>query len=520
MRSLPSHLAVGALVAALGALAVLAQPSPPQAQANPGCDLATLPTEAISEGVDTITGGLIGAGNPAGDACNAVTDGALGVATKPITDAAKGLGNNVLDQITTWVSEGATWLIGKVAEGIDETTTPKLSAKGFVSEYAKMAQIAAVLAAAMLLLAILEALAQGSWAILGRVLFVNLPLAFLATSVGFAVVQLLLFATDAMGHAIAAATEEHSQRFFKSAIAGLGNAGAKAGGGVVGGTPGEVSGAVDVPLFVTFLAAIVGAFAAFFVWLEMLMRDAAVYVVALFMPLSLAASIWPRWSGALRRTVELEVVVIGSKFVIVSILALAAGLAAENDGGIEPLLAASALMLLACFSPFVLLKLVPFAEGAMSAAYGRRSAAGGTVSGLQLASDVAILRNMARSNWGDSTSDVWEVKGAGGGGTKGGEGGAAASSPEAAAAAAPVDVAKGAKSAGEHLGQTATARAAGEDGAAPPQGRATPGAPESEGSATNPTESSSSESAQDSPRERPARPPSEVSAKPEREAQE
>ena len=85
-----------------------------------------------------------------------------------------------------------------------------------------------------------------------------------------------------------------------------------------------------MPLFVSFLAAIIGAFAAFFVWIELLMRDAAVYVVALFMPLALAASIWPRWSGALRRTGELIVVVIGSKFVIVSIIALAAGLVADT----------------------------------------------------------------------------------------------------------------------------------------------------------------------------------------------
>ena len=132
-----------------------------------------------------------------------------------------------------------------------------------------------------------------------------------------------------------------------------------------------------MPLFVAFLAAIVGAFAAFFVWLELLMRDAAVYVVALFMPLALAASIWPRWSGTLRRTAELLVVVIGSKFVIVSIVALAAALVAGGGGGVEHVLAASALMLLACFAPFVLLRLVPFAEGAMGAAYGRRSAAGG-----------------------------------------------------------------------------------------------------------------------------------------------
>ena len=157
-----------------------------------------------------------------------------------------------------------------------------------------------------------------------------------------------------------------------------------------------------MPLFVTFLAAIIGAFAAFLVWIELLMRDAAVYVVALFTPLALAASIWPRWSGAMRRTGELLVVVIGSKFVIVSIIALAAGLVSESGSSTEHILAAAALMLLACFAPFVLLKLVPFAEGAMSAAYSRRSAGGGAMSGLQMASDVQILRNMARSNWGES----------------------------------------------------------------------------------------------------------------------
>ena len=170
-----------------------------------------------------------------------------------------------------------------------------------------------------------------------------------------------------------------------------------------------------MPLFVTFLAAIIGAFAAFMVWLELLMRDAAIYVVALFMPMALAASIWPRWAGALRRTGELLVVIIGSKFVIVSIISLAAGLVAETDGRVEHILAASALMLLACFAPFVLLKLVPFAEGAMSAAYGRRSASGGAMSGVQLASDVQILRNMAHSNWGESGATLWNAGEKGGG---------------------------------------------------------------------------------------------------------
>ncbi|MFL5897370.1 MAG: hypothetical protein ACJ76D_02745 [Solirubrobacterales bacterium] len=411
------------LAALLAALVVLAQPAPPPAEANPVCDVGSAPVDAASGIADAVTGGIVGGGNPVGDACNAVSDEITGVVTDPITDAIEGVGNSIFEQITTWVSGGAGWLIGKVVEGINETTTPELTTKGFLQQYTRMAQIAALMGLAMLLLAVLEGLAQGNAGLLARVVLVNLPLAFIATSVAYAVVQTLLIVTDGLCHAVATASHDNSQEFFKGAINGLSQAGGDAGrevggkaAGPVGAVQGQAAGATAAPLFVTFLAAIIGAFAAFLVWIELLMRDAAVYVVALFMPLALAASIWPRWSGALRRTGELLVVVIGSKFVIVSIISLAAGLMAENDGRVEQILAASALMLLACFAPFVLFRLVPFAEGAMSAAYGRRSAAGGAVSGVQIASDVQILRNMARSNFGESGATLWSAGEKGGGG--------------------------------------------------------------------------------------------------------
>ncbi|HMB53495.1 MAG TPA: hypothetical protein VKU40_09280, partial [Thermoanaerobaculia bacterium] len=383
-----------------------------------------------------------------------------------------------------WVSEGASWLIGKVAKGIDRSTSPKLTAKGFVATYRQMAQIAVLLGAAMLLLAVLEGVAQGNATLLARVALINLPLAFIATSVAYAVVQLLLVATDGLCHAIANASDDNSRHFFQEAIAGLGDAGGDVGREVNGGSAaGEAAGTVAVPLFVTFLAAIIGAVAAFLVWLELLMRDAAVYVVSLFMPMALAASIWPRWTGALRRTGELLVAVIGSKFVIVSIIALAAGLLADTEGRVEPILAAAALMLLACFAPFVLLKLVPFAEGAMSAAYARRGAGGGVVSGVQIASDVQILRNMARSNWGDSGGvTLWDAGekgggsgggprpgGAGGGsgagsgggagaGGSGGGGAGAGAGAAGAAAAVPAAAVGGAKAAGRRAQGSTVAR--------------------------------------------------------------
>ncbi len=503
MSWLPRCLAAALLAGLLATLIVVAQPSPPPARANPICDVGSAPAGVVTGGVGAITGGLVGGGNPVGDACNAVSDEVTGAVTAPISDALKGVGNGIFEQITTWVADGASWLIGQVVKGIEETTTPQLTTKAFVSQYRRMAEIAALMGLAMLLLAVLEGLAQGNAGLLARVVLINLPLAFIATSVAYAVVQLLLVATDGMCHAIATASHDNSEHFFKGAITGLGEAGGDAGkevGGAGGTNPsgavaGGAAGSVGVPLFVTFLAAIIGAFAAFLVWLELLMRDAAIYVVALFMPMALAASIWPRWTGALRRTAELLVVIIGSKFVIVSIISLAAGLVAETDGRVEHILAASALMLLACFAPFVLLKLVPFAEGAMTAAYGRRSAAGGAVSGVQIASDVQILRNMARSNWGESGATLWNAGekgggsagpepsgprggggpgvGSGGGGGAGGAAGGEAATGGAgagagAAAAVPAAAVRGTQAAAQRLQGTAVAQETGGSAGASP----------------------------------------------------
>jgi len=488
----------------LAALALLTWPLPGTAQANVACDVGTAPAGAISGGIEAATGGAVGLGNPAGDICNDVSGAVSGAVTAPLSGALKEVGNDVFAQLTTWVSEGASWLIGRVVSTIEKTTTPQLATQGFLAQYAKMAAIGAVMATAMLLLAVLEGLAQGNATLLLRVALINAPLAMLATTVAYAVVQLLLVATDGLCAVVSASSHHGSQRFFETAITGLGHVGGAAGkeidsgGGSdpLGGVAGQTSGTVAVPLFVGFLAAIVGAFAAFFVWLELLARDAAVYVVSLFLPLGLAASIWPRWSGALRRTGELLVAVIGCKFVIVAIVGLAAALV-TGGGGVEHVLAASALMLLACFAPFVLLKLIPFAEGAMGAAYSRRSASGGTISGVQVASDVQILRSMANSRGGSGVT-LWHAggdtggspgasQGAASGGDKGGPGGGSAvggggagvdpggggagggaagggAAGPAAAAAVPAAVAKGAQGTAQQLGQRGTVQSTSQTG--------------------------------------------------------
>ncbi len=412
-------------VAVASAALTFGDPRPPAAQANIVCEVGISPGSAVT--------GALGIGNPVGDACNALTDpvlGVAGVALDPLGDAADALSKGVFSQITTWASDGAVWLLGEVVALTEKTTSPNLLGRGFLRQYKTMASIAVVLALLMVLFAVLESLGRGDGGMLWRVLLVNVPLAAIATSAAYVVVQLLIASTDGFSEAIAHSTANDTRAFFKGAVEALaeagGSAGAVAGAAIegpgTGAAVGAAEGSVRVPLFVGFIAAILAAFAAFAVWIELLMRDAAIYVVALFMPMALAASIWPRWMSALRRTAELLIVIVFSKFVIVAIIALAASLLANTEGKVEQVLAAGALLLLACFSPFVLFKLVPFAEGAVSAAYSRQSAVGAGTQAIHTASSVQMMRRSAHVNWGGDSKGGGAAGGKGDGGSGGGGG--------------------------------------------------------------------------------------------------
>lgn len=495
----PPKAALVLLIGILAAAAPLADPDLPRAQANVVCDP---PVPDPGDAIGAI-GDAVGIGNPVGDACETVTDPILGLPGKaldPLKDAASAIGNGVFGQVTSWVADGAVWLIGEVAVISEKTTSPDLLSRGFIRQYRLMSMIAAFMAALMLIFAVFESLGRGDAGMLGRVFFVNLPLAAIATTVAYVVVQLLIAVCDGMCVAISHSAGADSKEFFKGAVEALAKAGASGdavarssiGGPGAGGAVGDANGAVAVPLFVGFIAAILAAFAAFFVWIELLMRDAAIYVVALFMPLAIAASIWPRWLSALRRTCELLIVVIFSKFVIVAIVSLAASLLAKNDGAVEHVLAAGAMLLLACFAPFVLFKLVPFAEEATSAAFSRQSATGGAVRTVEFANSTMMVQRLSQANWaaasaGQGSNRRSDPQAKSAGGTSGSGSGAAGGGaiggavPVAAAAAA-----GSGRSAAGKLSSTGEASAA--EGAADQKGdspgpasAAAPGAGHAEG---------------------------------------
>ena len=116
-----------------------------------------------------------------------------------------------------------------------------------------------------------------------------------------------------------------------------------------------------VPSLVADLISLLLIVAAVLLWLELVVRATAIYVAVFFIPLALACYVWPATMSIAKRTVEKLAALILSKFVIVATLTLGA---AALHGGPSPdnAVIGAAILLIAGFAPFSLLRLAPIVE--------------------------------------------------------------------------------------------------------------------------------------------------------------
>jgi hypothetical protein len=226
-----------------------------------------------------------------------------------------------------------------------------------------MLALAVVIALPILLVSVAQSIvrADGMQAI--RSAFVFLPLAAILSAVGPAMVQMLINISDWMSAALGANASADAQKFMSdagSALAGLG--------------AGTLNPAA--PVFGVLLGALIVTLGALSIWLELLLRAAAIYISVLFLPLALSAMIWPAGWRWCRRLIEFLIAIIFAKVFIVAIINLAAaGLARGGLGDkFEGVLAGGALLLMAAFTPIALLKLIPLAEAAVVTAGHQRAA--------------------------------------------------------------------------------------------------------------------------------------------------
>lgn len=303
----------------------------------------------------SVAGALASAGlGPICSAASAASSGVSGAVGQAASSVVGFGANTVLDALGSWVSSGAVWLLGQIGAVIGATTSIDLGASWFTAHYETMAALAGVVVLPLLLLGIVQSVYRQSASMLVRSVLLNVPLALLLTAIAVKLVQIGLSVTDAMSAAVAHGAGLDTGNFMASVVTDLDS--------------GSGSG---TPAFVLFLGGIVVVIGAVSVWIELLVRSAAVYVAVLFLPLALASLAWPAIAHWCRRLVDTLVALVLGKFVIVSVLSLAAGALAggsgvggdsSGGGGFAAVLGGAALLLLAAFAPWALFRLLPFME--------------------------------------------------------------------------------------------------------------------------------------------------------------
>jgi hypothetical protein len=276
---------------------------------------------------------------------------------QPICQGLGGIGSSIfsagasaaLDALSGWVATGSAWLLGQIGAALDATTKVSLGSPWFVDRYQSMEGLLALFALPLLVASAIQAIFQQRAGILVRAALIQLPLAMVLTGAAVELTSMALATTDQLSAAVSGASSGELGSLTGSLASVLVNSTTATGSAV--------------PTFITMLCAAVVALAALVLWVELVLRSAAIYVVVLFLPLALACSIWPALTGWSRRLVETLVALILSKLVVVVVLVAALGALGEQaQRGFATIITGIALLVLATFAPFSLFKMLPLFE--------------------------------------------------------------------------------------------------------------------------------------------------------------
>lgn len=411
-----ARLAVAAAVVAVAvsALGVSGGARPAQAQTAPGPTTATtVPSSGSGLGV----GGGSQAGSPS---CIVVSCSAVGSAAGclviPSLCVASTVFGGVASEVASMATAFFTDLVQEVASGVQAVfnlisqfmngaTSPDVSASDFVSgdgPYHKVAEVAAVLMVAFVLLSVVQGTVFGEPGQMVVRLMRSVPLAVLAILALPLLVALLLQMVDGICSFLLPTG---------ATMTTLAN--------VYAGDQVQVGLGFGLPALLFELLAF---FAAILIFAELVVRNALVLITVALAPLSFAASTWTAARGAARRVAEILAAIILSKLAIWVALLVGIDLFAKQAfnpsvAAYGQMIAGSAVLAVAVFAPYVVWKLLPVAEAAVIAQGLSRMPA-------RAAQQATYSTNSVRSM-------THSMGGGGGGGSSSGSAGGSQSSPGA-----------------------------------------------------------------------------------------
>jgi hypothetical protein len=256
-----------------------------------------------------------------------------------------GVVNAVLTAVVRWIGTGAGALLGLFGHALNASTGVTFGS-GFMAEYAILRSFGAELIGAFFCVVVIQAILRQDFGLLSRTVILRLPAALLLSGIALEVVSVLVKTSDVLSAAFLKTTGAS----FVNLVAGM--------AAVVSG-PAIASKVISG--FLGFMLASVLAVVVLLCWLELVVRAAAITVASLFIPLALAGLIWPATQRWILRLSETLFALVMSKVVIAAIFALAIT-SIGSPSGANMVLEGIALFILCAWSPFSLLRLIPFIE--------------------------------------------------------------------------------------------------------------------------------------------------------------
>lgn len=248
--------------------------------------------------------------------------------------------NAIVSAFSRFVDSSASWILGHVLALATSTTTINLGSSWFIRRETLMVTLMALLLVPLLIAGTISAVAHQDLRRLARTWLVGLPASIVATTLVIGLTTTALQLADAMTSLVTSADSLDAYHVLT-----------------------DVPGLPGLPPPVATSLCIIVLLGALAVWLELVVRSAAVYVAVFFLPLALAAMVWPAAAHMARRLIEGLAALVLMKFVIVATLSLGAA-AVRSGNGVDQVAAGIAVLLIAAFAPYVLFRMVPVVEAA------------------------------------------------------------------------------------------------------------------------------------------------------------
>ncbi len=254
------------------------------------------------------------------------------------TSIAKATLGDVFNALTAWILNSVQWLLAASGHVLTSSSEPSTVVDASTKEFTSLLTISPILMIIGLMVATLQALRHGDASSLWRVYFGVAPACVLGVLVARPMALIILRAVNELSGTAAASVVQDESKIV-STLTSLSS---------------------TSPAFGLFLLAAGVVLGSWLLWCELVLRTVVLALLLVVVPIVVPLSTFPSLRRLGIRLSETFLAVAASKFLIV--IALTLGFNELTGDSASLVIVGAVTLMLASFSPYVLLRLIPFVE--------------------------------------------------------------------------------------------------------------------------------------------------------------